>query len=284
MVRVGEAHPDEPVAVLRQGVQVGDGAVGHPLCVVEVARDRVGSRLGRAGGWARAVRERGQVAADLIGVFGAQPHPVVQRRREAVHGQLDVLEASQGPRRPGRRQPVLRQPAEGIHRRLEVGLADERRAVPGAGCQVLGDARTVIRKDAATRDRPVGADVLAGHDAGPGRGAGDVLPVGAVVVHPGRRQAVKNRCAGDRAAVAAQRVIPLLVAGDQQNIATQLFLLTTARLTGPALWRASTTSRSKSSGLASRHRDIPTGHHRARVLEQLLRGCPGEGGRYPRGS
>ena len=58
VVRVGERHPDEPVGVFGQRVEVRDRAVGDPVGVVPVARDGVDARLGRAGVAARLGREQ----------------------------------------------------------------------------------------------------------------------------------------------------------------------------------------------------------------------------------
>ena len=46
---IRERHPHEPVGVVRERVEVGDRAVGDPVGVIPVARDRVETRLGCAG-------------------------------------------------------------------------------------------------------------------------------------------------------------------------------------------------------------------------------------------
>ncbi len=49
VVWVGEAHPAEPVGVVVEAVEPGDGAVGDPVGVVPAALDRVELHLGGAG-------------------------------------------------------------------------------------------------------------------------------------------------------------------------------------------------------------------------------------------
>jgi hypothetical protein len=49
MVRIGERHPNEPVVVVRERVEIRDRPIGNPISVVPLTRNRVDARLGRAG-------------------------------------------------------------------------------------------------------------------------------------------------------------------------------------------------------------------------------------------
>ena len=102
---------------------------------------------------------------------------------------------------------------------LEVRLAEQRGAVAGGVAEVLGDRRRVLGQRHAVGDHAVRAHVLAGEHRRARRHAHRVLVVRALVADAARRQPVDHRRARDRAAVAAQRVVALLVGGDEEDLA-----------------------------------------------------------------
>src|SRR5262245_22444763 len=81
-MRVGKAHPHEPVLGIGERIEEGDGAVGDPVRVVVLARDRVVLGLRRAGvaaalGIEPALAEEREVAGALAGVVGVEPETVM---------------------------------------------------------------------------------------------------------------------------------------------------------------------------------------------------------------
>ena len=144
-MRVGKAHPTEPVAVGLLLLEPANRSIGDPVRVVPLARHGVVLHLRRIG-----VAAAGGVhvevliddlvkAADRLGVFVAHPLGVVQRAHDAVRRELEVVEASVhaatsvepvlfNRRDAEAREGVLGVEAEGIHERLEVRLADQRGA------------------------------------------------------------------------------------------------------------------------------------------------------------
>ena len=159
-----------------------------------------------------------------------QPHRVVQRRGRSVGGELQVLEAAVrtraavGPRlldglRAEPRERVLGEPAERVQVRLEVGLADQGGPV-AVPLEQRGDRRGVDRQRNAVHPHAVRGRVLAGQDRGPGRHADHRLRNCPLVPDASGGQAVGDRGARDRAAVAAQRVVSLLVGGDEEDLAS----------------------------------------------------------------
>ena len=138
VVRVGEAEPEEPVLVRVERVEPSDGALGEPVGVVVLARDRVRGdllevRVATALVVEAAVLHEREEAARLVRVLVAQPGAVVPERDRAVHRELEVLEApvrTVGELATGATEDVLGPAPLGVEPRLEVGLADERSAVP----------------------------------------------------------------------------------------------------------------------------------------------------------
>src|SRR5262245_27604082 len=94
---------------------------------------------------------------------------------------------------------------------LEVRLAEQRSSVPGLLPEVRGDAGRVGGEGHTVRDNAVRADVLAGEHRRTGRHARGVLVVRAFVPNAIRGEPVDDGCARDRASVAPERVVPLLV-------------------------------------------------------------------------
>ncbi len=224
VVRVGEAHPAEPVVGGAQRIEPGDRAVGHPVGVVPLARDGVVPYLRRAGvAAAHGVHlerpvEHGVEHAHRLGVGGGDPTRVVQLPGGTVGGRLEVLEAAVWPEHALAGEAVLREAPERVEERLEVRLADDGGAVAGV-VQHLGHRRRRLGQRHTVHPHPVGARVLAGQHGGARRHAHHALRMGAAVVDALRRQAVDHRCARQCAAVAAERVVTLLVGGDEQDLA-----------------------------------------------------------------
>ena len=236
MVGVGEAHPAEPVVAGGQRVEPGDRAVGHPFGVVPLAGDRVVVHLW-CSGVAAAERVDLEVGIehrvehpDCLGMGVGQPPRVVQRPGAGVRRRLEMLESTvrtghaverrlrgREHSRPG--EPVLGEPRERVEKWLEVRLADDRRAVAGT-VEHGGDRRRVDRKGNTVHPHAVGARVLAGDDGGPRRHAHDRLRVGALVPVAAGGERVGDRCTGNRATVAPERVEALLIGRDEQDLAT----------------------------------------------------------------
>ncbi len=125
-----------------------------------------------------------------------------------------------GPSSPWRGRWFSRHRQLGVEAGLEVGLAEQRGAVAGLLGQVGGDARRVLGQRDAVGHHAVGAHVLAGEHGRARRHAHRVLVVGPPVVDALGGQAVDDRRAGDRAAVAAEAVVALLVGGDEEDVAS----------------------------------------------------------------
>jgi hypothetical protein len=131
-----------------------------------------------------------------------------------------VLEAPDRPERVGHRDPVLLEHEERVEERLEVGLADERRAVPRVVPEVRGHAGRIDGQRHAVHPDAVVVHVLAGDHGGSGRHAHDVRRVRALVADAARGDRVDHRGPGDATAVAAQAVVALLVGGDEEDPAS----------------------------------------------------------------
>ena len=228
MVRVGKAHPHEPVLAVGEPVEEGDRAVGDPVGVVMLLRDRVVLRLGCAGvapafGVQAPAPEEREVPLPLSGVMRVEPFAVMVATEGAVHGELHTLEAAPRPRRALAAHRVLAPAERRVEGRLEVGLAEEGGAVAGALVEVGGHARRVDRERHAVGVHAMGAHVLAGDHRRARRHADHVLVVRAAVVEARGRQPVDDRGARDPPAVAAERVVALLVGGDEEDLAAHAF-------------------------------------------------------------
>src|SRR5437764_5609661 len=130
-------------------------------------------------------------------------------------------------------------------------LADERSAVTRV-VQHLGDGRRVDRKGNAVHPHAVRAGMLAGEDRRSRRHAHDRLRNGALVADALCREAVDHRCAGERSTVAPERVVPLLVGGDEQDLAAhQVAPSIVSRRCSRALPAAPAMTRAIVDGLAS---------------------------------
>ncbi len=223
-MRIGEAHPAEPVIASIERIEPGYGAIGNPIGVVPLLRDRVVVDLRRPGlppagsiDLQRHVEHRVE-HRHRLGMVVGQPAGVVQRALRPVRSRLEVLETSVQPGQPFSSEAVLDEPRERIEERLEVRLADQRRAVSGVvqhGC----DRRGIDRQGDAVHPHTVRARMLAGDDGRSRRHAHDRLRVGALVSMALRGESVDHRGARHGAAVAAQRVVALLVGGDEQDLA-----------------------------------------------------------------
>ena len=243
VVRVGETHPAEPVRVGGQRAEPRNRLVGHPLGVIPLARNLVVFHLRRTGVAATA-RIHLQLLVEHLeehrcgrGILLAQPSRIVERPESAVRGEREVLESAV--RRgqsvgadnhlglePARADAVLGETQERIDERLEVRLADQRGSVSRTA-QVTSDARCVGRQRNAVHPHAVRAHVLAGEHRATRRHAHHVLRMRAVVDDAVAGERIYHGGARDAAAVAAERVVTLLVGGDEENFAAhQSFLLT----------------------------------------------------------
>ena len=103
MMRVWEGHPQEPILLLRQRVEPGDGAVCDPIGVVQLARNIVVPELRQSGIAATArtdfllLGDVLEIAVDRVGMVFGQPFRVVEQAASGaagVAGKLHVLEAA----------------------------------------------------------------------------------------------------------------------------------------------------------------------------------------------
>src|ERR1017187_5397028 len=99
-------------------------------------------------------------------------------------------------------------------------LAQQRGVVTGLFVKISRDARRIGRKRNAVGDDAVGAHVLAGNHGGAGRHADDILIVRTPIVDSAVGEPVGDRRLRDRAAVASQRVVALLIGGDEKDVAS----------------------------------------------------------------
>ena len=116
------------------------------------------------------------------------------------------------------RELVLGVLEQEVEARVEVRLPEQRGAVPGLLGEVRSDARRVVGERHAVGDDAVRAHVLPGDHRRARRHAHRVLVVRAPVVDALRRQPVDDRRARDVVAVAAQRVVALLVGRDEEDL------------------------------------------------------------------
>ena len=162
---------------------------------------------------------------EVLGVLGLEPPAVVLDGSTLERGDVRRLDrVVEPPPRAGVIAPppeVLLPAALHVERRLEVRLADEGRVIAGR-LEVGGDARRVGRECDAVGDHAVGAGVLPGEHRAPRRHTDGVVVVRALVVDAVTRQGVGDRCAGNRAAVAPERVEALLVGRHEENIASHM--------------------------------------------------------------
>ena len=209
MMRIREAHPAEPVIVDGEGVEPRDRAVGDPIGVVPLARDRVVVHLRRAGfASARSIDlqrrvEHGIEHRHCIGMLAGHPPGVVQRAERTVRRRLEMFEAAVQPDEILTSEAVLDEPGERIEEGLEVRLADQRAAI-AVIVQHRGHRRSVERQGDTVHPHAVGAGMLPGDDGRPRRHAHDGLRMGALVAKALRSERVDDRSARQRTAVATQ--------------------------------------------------------------------------------
>ncbi len=219
VVRIGEAHPAEPRFVRRYRSQPRDSAFGDPVGVVVLARNGVVRDLRRAGIAAAGAREHRGEAPHILRMVRPQPVGVVVPAHRSVRCQLDVFEAPPGPEAVLEGEAVLGKMQARVEVRVEVCLADERGAVARPAPELARHARRVGWQRDAVGDDAMCLRILAGQHRRARRHAHDVVHVGAAVVHAGAGQGVEHRRAGDPSAVHPQRVVALLVGGDEQDVA-----------------------------------------------------------------
>src|SRR6185436_15960283 len=102
--------------------------------------------------------------------------------------------------------------------RLEMRLAEQRRPIAGLVAQVRGDARRVDGQRHAVGVYAVRADVLSREHGRASRHADGVLVVGTLVPDAVTRPAVGDGRAGPSSTVAAERVVALLIGGDEEDL------------------------------------------------------------------
>ena len=224
MVWVWKTHPAEPVIVGLERIQPGDRAISNPVGVVPLSRHCVVVHLRRTGlATALRVDLQGHVEhrvehRDCFGMVRCQPAGVVQRAEGAVGRRFEVLETTMEPDEGIALEAVFDEAGEGVQERLEVWLSDQR----GAVASVVQHARhggSVDRQGDPVHPYSVSAWVLAGDDRRPRWHAHHRLRMGSLVAIPPRGQPVDYGSASQRAAVASERVVTLLITGDEQDLA-----------------------------------------------------------------
>src|ERR1700722_1327981 len=133
-----------------------------------------------------------------------------------------MLETPVGTRRPVMGHAVLLPLVVDVEARLEVRLSYEGRSVPGGLVQVARYRRSVCGQGDAVGDHSVGPYVLAGDHRGACGHAHGVLVVCPVVDDAVCSERIYNRGACDRATGAAERVMALLVRGDEQDLSAHV--------------------------------------------------------------
>ncbi len=228
MMRVGKTEPEEPVAVRILLLQPFDREIGKPVGVIEFARHDVVRRFRCAGIAAgRGVQQRHH-GVEIFRMVRLHPVAVMGDRLTAEAGdvhRLDrVVEAAPcaGIARPLAR--ILAPFSARIESGLEMRLADQRGLVARFVFQILRHARRAFRQRHAVGEDAVGAHILPGEHGRARRHADGVLIVGAGIVDPGPGERVDVRRPAEFVAVAAQRIVTLLVGGDEKYLAAHVSL------------------------------------------------------------
>ena len=153
-----------------------------------------------------------------FGMVGGQPSCVVEWADRSVRRSLEVLETTVQPGEPFAGESVLDEAGERIEEGLEVRLADQRRSV-AVVVQHRRHAGRIDRQGDAVHPHAVRARMLTGDDRRSRRHAHDGLRMGAFVANTLGGETVDHRSPGDGAAVAAERVVALLIGGDEEDLA-----------------------------------------------------------------
>ena len=226
VVRVGEAHPAEPVVVGVERVEPVDRPVGHPVGVVDPAVD------GLTFTWGAPVSPPASALTWRLSSMARQYIPRASGWLRTSHSRSGAGPWRRGwPSRGARTPDASRRgawcpwstagsPRSGGRDRSRARSAPSRPVPCGSRRpQHLGDRGGVRRQRHAVHEHAVGARVLAGQDGRAGRHADHRLGVGPVEADAFRGQPVDDGGAGQRAAVAGECVESLLVGGDQEDLA-----------------------------------------------------------------
>src|ERR1035441_2290972 len=233
MMRIRETHPAKPGGAVIEASEPLHRQIRDPIGMVEGRRNGVVLRFGSTGVATTFGKEETGETIHVFGMVVDQPAPVMRQGdhpirtvveaghgyRRSVHGLYRAIESPPGTcvTPPG---PVVLLPLSSqVETRFEVGLAQQRGVIAAVVAEVGGYAGSVDRQRYAIGDHSVGTRVLTGENGRPGRHADGVLVVGPLVVHATGGQGVDDRRAGHGSAVAAERVIPLLITGDEQDVA-----------------------------------------------------------------
>ena len=223
-MRIGKAHPAEPVIVRAEPIEPGDGAIGNPVGVVMFARNGIEMDLAGAGIAAafgihlKLVVEVAIKTVQPVGVILLEPLIVMQDERR-MGCELHVVETAMRTELADAGHAVLIEFKLRIEKGLEMRLADERGLVAGLVVQIGGDAGRVVGQRHAVHPDTVGRNILAGDHGCASRHADDVLIVRPGIVDAFAGQTVDRRRAADAVAIASQRIEPHLIGGDEQNFA-----------------------------------------------------------------
>ena len=154
-------------------------------------------------------------AFDFARIIVPQPARIVGQAAAGAAGmaaQLHPVEAAVGARLATAGSPVLE--IVGVRGRFEMRLAQQRRAIPVLA-QICRQIGCVLGQRDAVRCYAMAADILPGQNGRACGHADGVLVARLTVIQPVRRQAVDGRRPRHLAARAAQRIMALLVRGDQ---------------------------------------------------------------------
>ena len=109
-------------------------------------------------------------------------------------------------------------------------FADKRGLITGA-TQVAGNARRIFGQRYAVHPHAVRADMLPGDHRAARRHAHNILWMRAIKCDARSAESIDVWCARDRATVATERVVALLIGSDEQNFAAHNYLPSNISLT-----------------------------------------------------
>ena len=219
MVRIRKAHPAEERRAGIERAQPRDRAIRDPVRVVVRPRDVVVRDFRRAGVAAGSAREDRAEAGHFVRMMLVEPRRVVMPSEGSVRGEFGMIESPPGGVVPLGGAAVLGKTQQQIEMGIEMRLAEQRGAVAG-GTQHACDVRRGIVELDAVRDDAVRERMLPGEHRRARRHADDVLDMRAPVEHAVAGESVDDRCARERMAGDAERIVSLLIDGDEENVAT----------------------------------------------------------------
>src|SRR5690242_570913 len=99
VMRIGKAHPDEPILVRRERIEIGNRAFGNPVSMIVLARNRIVHDFGRASVAAGNSHQRDRKPFYLVWIIILEPFRVMHSPEWPMQGEFQMLETAM---RPGR--------------------------------------------------------------------------------------------------------------------------------------------------------------------------------------